>query len=85
MLDVNRDPNSLEINFFKAFSFSKRLRSSKVYRDVSTTKLINSQTKKEMEGNSLAVQWLGLCAFTAKGLSSVPGRGTKIPQAPWPK
>ena len=24
---------------------------------------------------------LGLCAFTAKSLSSIPGQGTKIPQA----
>ena len=32
-------------------------------------------------GNSLAVQWIGLRAFTAKGLSSIPGWGTKIPQA----
>ena len=32
-------------------------------------------------GNSLVVQWLGLCTFTAKGPGSVPGRGTKIPQA----
>ena len=34
-------------------------------------------------GNSLAVQWLGLCAFTAEGLGSIPGEGTKIPQATW--
>ena len=27
------------------------------------------------------VQWLGLHAFTAEGLRSTPGRGTKIPQA----
>ena len=27
------------------------------------------------------VQCLGLCAFTAKSLSSIPGQGTKIPQA----
>ena len=27
------------------------------------------------------VQWLGLRAFTAMGASSVPGWGTKIPQA----
>ena len=33
--------------------------------------------------NSLAVQWLGLHAFTAKGVGSVPGQGTKIPQAAW--
>ena len=32
-------------------------------------------------GNSLAVQWLGLRAFTAKGWVSIPGQGTKIPQA----
>ena len=32
-------------------------------------------------GNSLAVQWLGLRNFTAEGLSSIPGQGTKIPQA----
>ena len=33
------------------------------------------------KGNSLAVQWLGPHAFTAKGLSSIPGQGTKILQA----
>ena len=32
-------------------------------------------------GNSLAVQWLGLPAFTAVGPGSIPGQGTKIPQA----
>ena len=32
-------------------------------------------------GNSLEVQWLGLWALTAGGLGSIPGRGTKIPQA----
>ena len=32
-------------------------------------------------GNSLVVQWLGLSAFTAKGTGSIPGQGTKIPQA----
>ena len=31
--------------------------------------------------NSLVVQWLGLCIFTAEGLGSVPGQGNKIPQA----
>ena len=29
------------------------------------------------------VQWLGLYAFTAKGLGSIPGWGTKIQQAVW--
>ena len=26
---------------------------------------------------------MGLCAFTAEGQGSVPGQGTKIPQAKW--
>ena len=34
-------------------------------------------------GNSLAVQWSGLRAFTAVGLGSIPGQETKIPQASW--
>ena len=29
------------------------------------------------------VQWLGLHAFTAEGMGSIPGRGTKILQATW--
>ena len=29
----------------------------------------------------MAVQWLGLCAFTAVGPSSIPDQGSKIPQA----
>ena len=29
-------------------------------------------------GNSLAVQWLVLYAFTAEGPGSIPGWGTKI-------
>ena len=43
-----------------------------------------------MVGNSnvlgipiLAVQWLGLGAYAAKGLGSIPDQGTKIPQAAW--
>ena len=27
------------------------------------------------------VQWLGLCISTAGGMGSIPGQGTKIPQA----
>ena len=37
--------------------------------------------KKSATGNSLVVQWLGLGAFTAVGLGSIPGGGTKILQA----
>ena len=33
-------------------------------------------------GTSLAVQRLRLCASTAGGTGSIPGRGTKIPHAP---
>ena len=32
---------------------------------------------------SLAVQWLGLHAFTRMGTGSIPGQGTKIPQTAW--
>ena len=34
-------------------------------------------------GSPLAVQWLGLSAFTAQGLGSVPCWGTKTLQAAW--
>ena len=36
-----------------------------------------------LKGNSLVVQWLGLCAFIAKSPGSIPAQGTKIPQAAW--
>ena len=29
----------------------------------------------------LAIQWLGLCTFTAVAPGSIPGQGTKITQA----
>ena len=32
-------------------------------------------------GSSLVVQWLELCAFTAKGMGSIPGQGTNIIEA----
>ena len=37
--------------------------------------------RNSSQGNSLAVQWLGLHALTVKGPDSVPGGGTKILQA----
>ena len=37
--------------------------------------------KDRGRGNSLAVQWLRLCACTAGGMGLIPGRGTKIPHA----
>ena len=36
--------------------------------------------KRYKLGNSLAVQWLGFCAFIAEGKSSIPGQATKILQ-----
>ena len=36
-------------------------------------------------GTSLAVQWLGLLTSTAGGAGSIPGQGTKILHAAWPK
>ena len=38
-------------------------------------------TNKLLLGTSLGVQWLGLGAFTAGGMGSIPGQGTKILQA----
>ena len=46
----------------------------------------NTQDNDEKEGrrgNSLAVQWLGLRTSIAGGMGSIPGCGTKIPQAAW--
>ena len=37
--------------------------------------------KQIKPGNSLVVQWLGFHTFTAEGLGSIPGLGTKILQA----
>ena len=31
-------------------------------------------------GNSLVLQWLGFCTFTAEGPGSIPGQGYKILQ-----
>ena len=42
-------------------------------------------TEVPVPGISLAVQWLELCTSTAGGTGLIPGRGTKILQAAWPK
>ena len=34
-------------------------------------------SKNSLTGNSLAVQWVGLCTPPAEGLGSSPGQGTK--------
>ena len=36
-----------------------------------------------MEGTSLVVQWLRLCASNSGGTGSIPGQGTKSPHAAW--
>ena len=41
------------------------------------------QEKTKRLGNSLAVQWLGRRASTVRGTVSIPGWGTKNPQAAW--
>ena len=60
--------------FIFSFFFSNIyvLLCAKCNRTATTTKIL---------ANTLAVQWLGLHAFTAEGPSSVPGWGTKIIQA----
>ena len=40
-------------------------------------------TQRVVLGNSLTVQWLGLCTFSAEGPGSIPSQGTKILQAVW--
>ena len=45
--------------------------------------IINGGTKKKkknLTGNSLAVQWLGLCTSTAGSPGSIPSQRTKVPQ-----
>ena len=54
---------------------------STILSDFRKQNLIIKKKKKKTLGNSLVVQWLRLHTFTAVGLGSIPGRGTKIPQA----
>ena len=44
-------------------------------------KIKMKKIKMPADGNSLAVQWLGLHASTAGGTGLIPRQGTKIPQA----
>ena len=39
--------------------------------------------QKSVSGTSLVVQWLSLLPSTAGGVGSIPGWGTKIPNAMW--
>ena len=38
-------------------------------------------TTEFLQGNSLAIQWLGLGSYAAMGPESIPGQGTKLQQA----
>ena len=38
------------------------------------------EEKKEKKKDFLAVQWLRLCASTARDLGLIPGQGTNIPK-----
>ena len=50
-----------------------------------TTEQLSMTTMKTKRylGNSLVIQWLGLHASIAEGTGSIPGQGTKSPQATW--
>ena len=50
-----------------------------------TKRCININIRIEQRGTSLVVQWLRLQAANARRASSIPGWGTKIPQATWAK
>ena len=54
-----------------------------LYKKLKRKYKIFLRIKKNVTGNSLGVQWLGLHAVTAKGPGSIPGQGTKIPHATW--
>ena len=42
-------------------------------------------TLNSILGNSLVVLWLGLWVFTVVDMGSIPGQGTQISHAVWPK
>ena len=56
-------------------------RGKKMIRKSRNFKMKYLITTEFLQGNSLAIQWLGLGCFTAMGPESIPGRGTKLQQA----
>ena len=57
-----------------------------IYEKSMVNIILNEKRRKashlnQQRGNSIAVQWLGLRAFTPEGQSSIRGWGSKIPQA----
>ena len=52
--------------------------------DLKYVKLGEDKGQKDtinIPGSPLTAEWLGLCTFTAEGLGSILGQGTKTPQA----
>ena len=66
------EAQALSYFFFCLFSFFKPTFSKTFHHGI---------LQKYKAGTSLAVQWLGLWASTAGGMGSIPGQGTKFPQA----
>ena len=52
-----------------------------VYNKLTDGTAHGGSIQKGIPGNSPAVQRLGLDTFTVEGMGSIPGQGTKIPQA----
>ena len=67
---------------FNANKIPARLQKQKTQRNkkysVNLQAMQRGQKNKKqiIWGNSLVVQWLGFCAFTAEGPGSIPGQGT---------
>ena len=57
-------------------SIERKTKAQTKRRNIHKSQKINVQME-----NSVVVQWLSLGAFTARGLSLIPGQGDKIPQA----
>ena len=61
----------------------KRLMSERFLSNIYKFIKFKYKLKNEERGTSLPVQWLKLCASTARGMGLLPGGGTKIPYATW--